>query len=185
MNTLYNIVRWCWGWTIIWQSSSQEGILFVFTYMYILCCMQSIVYFYSYTWFTLIQDNTIKLADGYDVFVTRQQLSEAVTSSQKQPKKLMRALLAVFFEPHILAKSCALGTRSENAGLDKEILGACICKYLLCFLCYLLNFRIFSLTFHCCRLCSDTTWCSSNRLNRHSKWQMCSMSEKKSTGMLV
>ena len=109
-------------------------------------------------------------------------------SSQKQPKKLMRALLAVFFEPHILAKSCALGTRSGNAGLDKEILGACICKYLLCFLCYLLNFRIFSLTFHCCRLCSDTTWCSWTVLidTVNDKCAQCRRQlKKKSTGMLV
>lgn len=76
----------------------------------------------------LMQANKIELVPGYDVLISPRQLDEAVAASGGRGTKLMRGLLSVFFEPHVLARSSALGSRG-NESLDKDILAACISKY--------------------------------------------------------
>lgn len=75
-----------------------------------------------------MQANKIELVPGYDVYVAPRQLDEVVAACGGRATKLMRGLLSVFFEPHVLAKSSALGSRG-NEPLDKDTLAACISKY--------------------------------------------------------
>lgn len=44
--------------------------------------------------------------------------------------KLMRALMFIFFQPHVLEASSAIGSRL-NPSLDENILSVCISKYIL------------------------------------------------------
>ena len=66
--------------------------------------------------------------DGYDVYLTRSQLDEAV-SSATTPTRLIRNLMMIFFTLETLANSSAFGNRNYKA-LDKMIITACLSEFL-------------------------------------------------------
>jgi len=69
----------------------------------------------------------VELVPGYNVYIAPRQLHEAVASSEGRPTRLIRELLLVFFNNHILAQSSALGSRCHPA-IDPNIRDACISK---------------------------------------------------------
>ena len=81
-----------------------------------------------------MQPKAIELVPGYGVFLTQRQLDAAIDGAYDTPTRLMRNLIGTFFTPEVLAVSSALGTR-DNVGLDRDILDACIRKYIIC-VCY-------------------------------------------------
>lgn len=76
-----------------------------------------------------MQRQVVELVPGYGVQLSQRQLDEALDGSNQSPTRLIRNLLSVFFSKDILASSSAYGGR-KNAALDRDILGACLSKYI-------------------------------------------------------
>ncbi len=108
------------------------------------------------------QEKQVTLCEGYECFISKRQLDEIVSLNGGRPIRLFRSLLNVFFEPHVLASSSALGTRS-NKPLDREVLNACIGEKLRLCTCNIPVYYYSALHTHrlhpdelrCCPLCSD------------------------------
>ena len=79
------------------------------------------------------------LVPGYTVYVTQPQVDEVVDSSGGSATKMMQNPLMVFFTPNVLAKSSCFGSR-KFPGLQKDIVTACLSKYLCNSQCRLLLF---------------------------------------------
>ena len=71
----------------------------------------------------------MELVPGYGIFISPRQLDEAEGKNGGKATKLIRNLMGVFFEHHVLAKCSALGSR-KNPGLDQNVVSACISKCL-------------------------------------------------------
>ena len=72
----------------------------------------------------------MELVVGHGMILTQKQLDEAEGESGGSPTRLIRNLMSVFFTREELARSSCYGSRA-NAALDKDIVSACISKYLL------------------------------------------------------
>ena len=69
----------------------------------------------------------IELVPGYGIMLSQRQLDEAVDNSAGSATRLIRNLMSTFFPKEVLAKSSALGGRTNKA-LDKDIVAACLSK---------------------------------------------------------
>lgn len=72
------------------------------------------------------------------------QTDEAAVTSNRKASKLMCGLLSVFFDPHVLAQSSALGSRL-NMKLDEDILSACIRRCI--------TYTVFACNIFCMQTC--------------------------------
>ena len=69
----------------------------------------------------------VELVPEYGVMLSQRQLDEAIDNSADSPTRLIRNLMSTFFPREVLAKSSALGGRTNKA-LGKDIVAACPSK---------------------------------------------------------
>ena len=70
----------------------------------------------------------MELVNGYGIYVAKKALEDAVDSSRKNPTRLVRNLVSIFFTEEELSKSNACGRGNKHIPLDPDILGACYRK---------------------------------------------------------
>ena len=72
-----------------------------------------------------ITQRDVELVEGYGVYLSKQQLDEAVYAVRN---KLIWNLIGVFFTRNVLASSSVYG-KEKNPCFDKDIVSTCLSNY--------------------------------------------------------